>query len=957
MKKVNQATLLLISLIGLTACGSGGSDNKSNIANQTSSQAQDASVTITGSVEKGPFVIGSSVTINILNEKGENTDSTIVTKTTDDLGNFEFKVPADSIIQITASGFYRNEITGGLSEGQLTLRSIYKASSEQQQNANVNLLTHITSNRVLELIKAGESDFNAAIKKAEEEFSANFKSVITHPKEESFSNLSIYKGDNAEANAYFLTLSSMLYQHAIDTADTDKTSPEAALTAILNELENDFGTDGKVDDTARLTAIQQTQRYIDPTSVLQNIMAWLDGHTGYEVPDINEFLDSDLDGLVNNQDEDDDNDGIVDKDDSNQFITDFTVNDQTLSVAEDSAIEIAIESNAPLGENIPISFDLLSDVTSGILILDYPNITYIPNNDFNGTDEFEFKLSQKQVESQTVRVSLDVTPVNDAPTLSGSPSTEIYADEEYVFQPTSFDADQDNLTFSVKNLPEWLSLDPVTGEIKGTAGNLNTGIYSDVTLSVTDGTASTVLPTFTINVNYSLLDAPTNYQQKSTSKNLLQEIELSWDKVEFAQSYLLEVSLFEDFNTILTSETLDSNSITLQKEPNVYFWRVSTINPDGTQGFSGEVQRLDAGVFSVTMGGSNDERVQDIMPAQGGGYIILASTNSHELSSEIGPRGSDWLIKLDEQGKVVWEYFTAAYSFERIFELEDGSIIAAGHPVTSGPGIVTKLDANGQKLWEKTFSTGTENEVHYFGFTLAHNKIYFVSHEVATNEQGIQDTVEWSLRSFDFNTSLVSEPIILPDANGNPVRSSRVLVTSPDNNLMVLGGYSNGARYGTTFTVLDENLQPKVHWYKDSNQTSLGFTVIAAQVNDNNYAIIGQGDDVSFALISPTGETIVDGNLPSEARYTQYGNRSLVQAKDGTFYTVAATTSYHTDTLFGFNQQLEITSTLSLNTEDYGYIYSTRELLMNEDGTVTILIHRTDSNYDNGDFIIKRVKP
>tara|TARA_Y100001956_G_C4124760_1_gene189463 strand:- start:2927 stop:3415 length:489 start_codon:yes stop_codon:yes gene_type:complete len=151
----------------LTACGGGSSNETQNDVkqDQTNTQPQKKDITISGSVEKGPFVIGSTVTINILDENGENTDSTIVTKTTDDLGNFEFKVPEGSIIQITAAGYYRNEITGALSEGQLSLRSIYKATSDETQSANVNLLTHLTSNRVLELIKAGETDFNKQFRK------------------------------------------------------------------------------------------------------------------------------------------------------------------------------------------------------------------------------------------------------------------------------------------------------------------------------------------------------------------------------------------------------------------------------------------------------------------------------------------------------------------------------------------------------------------------------------------------------------------------------------------------------------------------------------------------------------------------------------------------------------------------------------------------------------------------
>ena len=159
----------------------------------------------------------------MLNEQGEHTDSTIVTNTTDNFGSFNFKVPADSTLQITASGYYRNEITGELSKGIITLRSIYKANDAQEQNANINIITHLTSNRVLELIKNGESDFEKAIEQAEQEFTVNFNKLIANTNNIDFSKLSILNSNDPFSSAYLLTLSSIFYQHAIDVSSDRNT--------------------------------------------------------------------------------------------------------------------------------------------------------------------------------------------------------------------------------------------------------------------------------------------------------------------------------------------------------------------------------------------------------------------------------------------------------------------------------------------------------------------------------------------------------------------------------------------------------------------------------------------------------------------------------------------------------------------------------------------------------------
>jgi hypothetical protein len=89
---------------------------------------------------------------------------------------------------------------------------------------------------------------------------------------------------------------------------------------------------------------------------------------------------------------------------------------------------------------------------------------------------------------------------NSAPTISGTPATSVSADAAYDFQPTAADADGDTLTYSIQNKPSWATFSTTTGKLSGTPEAANVGTFANIVIGVSDGTASTALPAFTIAV-------------------------------------------------------------------------------------------------------------------------------------------------------------------------------------------------------------------------------------------------------------------------------------------------------------------------------------------------------------------------------------------------------------------------------------------------------------------------
>lgn len=92
-------------------------------------------------------------------------------------------------------------------------------------------------------------------------------------------------------------------------------------------------------------------------------------------------------------------------------------------------------------------------------------------------------------------------PTNTAPTITGTPVTAINVGTAYSFKPTAYDAEGNTLTFSISGKPSWATFTTSSGLLSGTPAAGDAGSYANIVISVSDGTATTSLPAFSITVN------------------------------------------------------------------------------------------------------------------------------------------------------------------------------------------------------------------------------------------------------------------------------------------------------------------------------------------------------------------------------------------------------------------------------------------------------------------------
>jgi hypothetical protein len=124
--------------------------------------------------------------------------------------------------------------------------------------------------------------------------------------------------------------------------------------------------------------------------------------------------------------------------------------------------------------------------------------------DLDLTQSHCFKIESRYTKTSDFYTSnqlcSEVSGTNQAPSIGGNPATQVSEGNAYSFTPSVSDPDDDELSFSVSNKPEWATFDTTSGTLAGSPASSDVGLYSNIVISVSDGTNTASLPAFSINV-------------------------------------------------------------------------------------------------------------------------------------------------------------------------------------------------------------------------------------------------------------------------------------------------------------------------------------------------------------------------------------------------------------------------------------------------------------------------
>jgi hypothetical protein len=155
--------------------------------------------------------------------------------------------------------------------------------------------------------------------------------------------------------------------------------------------------------------------------------------------------------------------------------------------------------NMPAWATFSTSSGQLSGTPSAANVGSYGNITITVSDG----------LKQASLPAFSVQVLAGSTaPPPPAPTISGTPPPSDVAGSAYSFQPSASGPSGMTLSFSVQNKPSWANFSIASGLLSGTPATSQTGTYTNIVVSVSDGQASSALPAFSITVTAPTVSPP-----------------------------------------------------------------------------------------------------------------------------------------------------------------------------------------------------------------------------------------------------------------------------------------------------------------------------------------------------------------------------------------------------------------------------------------------------------------
>jgi uncharacterized protein (TIGR02145 family) len=194
---------------------------------------------IEGVVEKGPFVKGTTVTLYELNQETFAQTGKVFTGTVNrDDGSFALeKIELESpYVLVEANGYYWSELSGRKSDNSLKLKAI--AHVEESSNININVGTHLTSSRILNLVDSG-MDFDKAKVQAESELMKAFfgeesktelekASIFDNEKLLALSLIVLMSGSEADVTESLANISENFTDEAVLTKQADNSAMQYA---------------------------------------------------------------------------------------------------------------------------------------------------------------------------------------------------------------------------------------------------------------------------------------------------------------------------------------------------------------------------------------------------------------------------------------------------------------------------------------------------------------------------------------------------------------------------------------------------------------------------------------------------------------------------------------------------------------------------------------------------------
>lgn len=245
-------------------------------------------VELYGKVQKGPFISGGNVTVYLLDEELKQTGKSFRSEITGADGTYSFDNELEKgLANLSATGFFYDEVKGTISESSLTLETLTELDGKAP--ANINILTALSSKRIEKLVSEGKT-FAEAVRQAKGEVLSVFHISSAQIGNVDFGQMDLTGSGVADAALLAVSV----------TMASGRTVGE--MSSLIASISSEIASTGSVSQKTS-DRIASGLSSLDLEAVRENLTRyWSESGIDGEVPEFEGFMDMDWNGTVDKED-------------------------------------------------------------------------------------------------------------------------------------------------------------------------------------------------------------------------------------------------------------------------------------------------------------------------------------------------------------------------------------------------------------------------------------------------------------------------------------------------------------------------------------------------------------------------------------------------------------------------------------------------------------------------------
>ncbi|MDA9841060.1 Ig-like domain-containing protein [Candidatus Marinimicrobia bacterium] len=382
--------------------------------------------------------------------------------------------------------------------------------------------------------------------------------------------------------------------------------------------------------------------------------------------------------------------------------------DVTATTDEDNSVTITLEAEEYDGENI--EFQVRNNPSNGSVTISGTTATYTPNQNWFGTDTFNFEAVDSNSRNilNFATATITVNSVNDIPTVDDIDGIEAMLTQSIDIALSGLDVDGDNLSYSIVTQPSNGTIESINNNIvKFTPNKVGEDSF---TFQANDGNAnSNNVGTVNIYIEYfnRIINQNSNNQTAVGISKTDEGYLVVYDENDNG-SYLPSKGIIinENLDTVrsfeLGGDLGEYESLNETKEGNFILsgiWNGNDIHAKLIDSNGGIVNWKTFNIEGTWSKAFHASQISD-------GFIITGVNYKNGQHRML-------VIKTNENLEMVWlkeisKYNYSDYGYE-VYETSDGGFIIAGSTSSGGASSmnVLKINNSGEELWSQDFNLAT----------------------------------------------------------------------------------------------------------------------------------------------------------------------------------------------------------------------------------------------------------